>query len=92
MKKDFYLIKSAGRRTGIEVTLIGYETLHQKVVVEEGKTVTVNLQITISNNQLQEVTVTNSKSKFVFKSSEYVARMPLRNLENPRCTMWWDVP
>lgn len=68
----------------LEVSLIGYETLHQKVEVEENKTVTVNLQITISNSQLQEVTVTNSKSKFVFKSSEFVARMPLRNLENPQ--------
>jgi iron complex outermembrane receptor protein len=68
----------------LEVTLIGYETLRQKLVVEENKTVVVDLQITISNSQLQEVTVTNSKSKFVFKSSEYVARMPLRNLENPQ--------
>lgn len=68
----------------LEVTLVGYETLREKVVVEENKTVSVNLQITISNSQLQEVTVTNSKSKFVFKSSEYVARMPLRNLENPQ--------
>ncbi|MCH5720137.1 TonB-dependent siderophore receptor [Niabella hibiscisoli] len=28
--------------------------------------------------------VTNSKNKFVYKSSEYVARMPLKNLENPQ--------
>ncbi len=68
----------------LEVTLIGHEPLRQKVTVEDNKITTVNLQITISNSQLQEVIVTNSKSKFVFKSSEYVARMQLRNLENPQ--------
>jgi iron complex outermembrane receptor protein len=80
----FTIAKVPAGAQELEVTLIGYETLHQKVMVEENKTITVNLQITISNSQLQEVTVTNSKSKFVFKSSEYVARMPLRNLENPQ--------
>ncbi|SJZ45780.1 TonB-dependent receptor [Sediminibacterium ginsengisoli] len=74
---------SSGNRK-LEVTLVGYETLHQNVQVEDNKTVTVNLRISISNSELQEVTVTNSKSKFVYKSSDYVARMPLRNLENPQ--------
>lgn len=68
----------------VEVTLVGYETLRQKVQVDANRTTTIDLQITISNSQLQEVTVTNSKSKFVYKSSEHVARMPLRNLENPQ--------
>lgn len=73
----------AGARE-LEVSFTGYETLRQPVQVGENQTATVDLQITISNSQLQEVIVTNSKSKFVFKSSEYVARMPLRNLENPQ--------
>lgn len=68
----------------LEVSLVGYETLRQQVEIAENQTVNIDLQITISNSQLQEVTVTSSKSKFVFKSSEYVARMPLRNLENPQ--------
>ncbi len=68
----------------LEVSLVGYETLRQPVEIAENKTANIDLQITISNSQLQEVTVTSSKSKFVFKSSEYVARMPLRNLENPQ--------
>lgn len=73
----------AGSRE-LEVSLVGYETLRQPVEVVENQNTNVDLQITISNSQLQEVTVTSSKSKFVFKSSEYVARMPLRNLENPQ--------
>ncbi|MBO9562538.1 MAG: carboxypeptidase-like regulatory domain-containing protein, partial [Niastella sp.] len=80
----FNITKVPAGEQELEVTLIGYETLRQKVTVEDGKTTTVNLRITISNSQLQEVIVTNSKSKFVFKSSEYVARMQLRNLENPQ--------
>lgn len=68
----------------LEVSLTGYETLRQKVQVIADQTVSVELQVVISNSQLQEVTVTSSKSRFVYKSSEYVARMPLKNLENPQ--------
>lgn len=68
----------------LEVSLVGYETLRQSVEVSGNQTTNIDLQITLSNAQLQEVIVTSSKSKFVFKSSEYVARMPLRNLENPQ--------
>ncbi|ULT40907.1 TonB-dependent receptor [Niabella defluvii] len=68
----------------LEASFIGYETLRKPVAVTASQTLTADFQISISNSQLQEVIVTNSKSKFVYKSSEYVARMPLRNLENPQ--------
>lgn len=68
----------------LEVTLIGYETLVQEVVVEKNKTTAVALQLTLSNTQLQEVIITNAKNKFANKSSDQVARLPLKNLENPQ--------
>ncbi len=68
----------------LEASFIGYETLKKNVTVAANQTVIADFQITISNSQLQEVIVTNSKNKFVYKSSEYVARMPLKNLENPQ--------
>ncbi|MBO9594320.1 MAG: TonB-dependent receptor [Niabella sp.] len=68
----------------LEASFIGYETLKKTVTVVPNRTVVSDFQITISNSQLQEVIVTNSKNKFVYKSSEYVARMPLKNLENPQ--------
>ncbi len=68
----------------LEASFVGYETLKQSVTVAANQTTVADFQITISNSQLQEVIVTNSKNKFVYKSSEYVARMPLKNLENPQ--------
>lgn len=80
----FTLSKVPAGMQELEVSLTGYETLRQKVEVLTNQTVSVELQVVISNSQLQEVTVTSSKSRFVYKSSEYVARMPLKNLENPQ--------
>jgi iron complex outermembrane receptor protein len=68
----------------LEASFVGYETLRQSVTVAANQTTVADFQISISNSQLQEVIVTNSKNKFVYKSSEYVARMPLKNLENPQ--------
>lgn len=81
----FYTIaKIPAGNYNLEASFVGYETISQQVTVAASQTVVADFQIAISNSQLQEVIVTNSKSKFVYKSSEYVARMPLRNLENPQ--------
>lgn len=68
----------------IEVSLIGYETLQQQVNVDAGKTVNVSLQLQVSAKQLEDVTVTTAKSKLTNKESDYVAKLPLKNLENPQ--------
>ncbi len=68
----------------LEASFVGYENLKQPVHVTANQAAEANFQMTISNNELQDVIVTNSKNRFVYKSSEYVARMPLRNLENPQ--------
>jgi iron complex outermembrane recepter protein len=68
----------------LEVSLVGYETLHQEVVVNNNKTTAIALQLTLSNTELQAVIVTNAKNKFANKASDQVARLPLKNLENPQ--------
>ncbi|MCF3110637.1 TonB-dependent receptor [Niabella sp. CC-SYL272] len=68
----------------LEASFTGYETITRQVTVIANLPVIADFRITISNSQLQEVIVTSSKNKFVYKSSEYVARMPLKNLENPQ--------
>lgn len=68
----------------IEVTLVGYEPLVQEVTIEKNHITVVNLQLTISNQQLNEVIVVHAKNRFATKRTETVARMPLRNLENPQ--------
>lgn len=68
----------------LEISLIGYETLTRSVMVENNKASIVSLQLQLSNRQLQEVVVQSGTNKFAKKETEYVARLPLTNLENPQ--------
>jgi iron complex outermembrane receptor protein len=69
----------------VEVSLVGYQPLQQNVTVEANQTTTVSIKLQVSNRQLQDVIVVASKGvKFTADSSEYVARLPLKNLENPQ--------
>jgi len=67
----------------LQISLTGYETTEQEVVVAENETATISLQLKVSNKELHEVVV-NSKKSILSKKTDYVARMPLKNLENPQ--------
>ncbi|MBP4137100.1 TonB-dependent receptor [Flavobacterium geliluteum] len=67
----------------LQISLIGYETSEQEVVVVDNETTTINLQLKVSNKELNEVVISSRKS-IVSKKTDYVARMPLKNLENPQ--------
>lgn len=77
----FSLRNIAGGNYIIEVSLTGYETLREPVKVEAGKTAELNLQLKLSERQLQEVIVT-SNNKFKSTKSDYANKMPLSFLEN----------
>lgn len=66
----------------IEVSLVGYAPILKEVKVEEGKTVSVKLRLKISEKQLQEVVINDNRYKLIKKQSDYVAKIPLKNLEN----------
>jgi iron complex outermembrane receptor protein len=68
----------------LEISLVGYETQTQTVTVERNKTASINIQLQVSNTQLQEITITSNKNRFAAKETEQVARLPLKNLENPQ--------
>ncbi|WP_343588448.1 TonB-dependent receptor [Flavobacterium sp.] len=67
----------------LQVSLTGYETLETEITVTENETSTVNLQLKVSNKELKEVVISSPKS-IMSKKTDYVARMPLKNLENPQ--------
>ena len=67
----------------LQVSLTGYETLEQEVTVTENETASLNLQLKVSNKELQEVVI-NSRKSILSKKTDYVARMPISNLENPQ--------
>ncbi|MCD0466239.1 TonB-dependent receptor [Flavobacterium sp. ENC] len=77
---EFSKVK-AGSYT-LQVSLTGYETLEQKVNVTESETTTLNLQLNVSDKELKEVIINNDK--MISKKTDYVSRMPLKNLENPQ--------
>ena len=81
---QFAIYKVAPGTYDLEVSLIGYETLSQSVTIEKGNITAVSMQLTLSNSQLKEVIVTHSKNRYADKKSVQVARLPLRNLENPQ--------
>ncbi|MEO8535860.1 MAG: TonB-dependent siderophore receptor [Flavobacterium sp.] len=66
----------------LQVSLTGYETLEQEVTVTESETTTLNLQLKVSDKELKEVIINNDK--MISKKTDYVSRMPLKNLENPQ--------
>lgn len=68
----------------LEISLTGYETQTQTVVVTDKETIAVTIQLKVSEKQLETVTVTGGRRRFVRKSTDYVARMPLKNIENPQ--------
>lgn len=68
----------------LQVTLVGYGSKEESITVEEDKTVKTTVALSLSNEQLEEVVVNTGRSRFAKKESGYVARLPLKNLENPQ--------
>ncbi|MEP6804996.1 MAG: TonB-dependent receptor, partial [Flavobacterium sp.] len=67
----------------LQISLAGYETSEKEVTVEDNKIAIINVQLKVSNKELQEVVINNKKS-LLSKKTQYVARMPLKNIENPQ--------
>ncbi|PSL43815.1 iron complex outermembrane receptor protein [Chitinophaga niastensis] len=68
----------------LEVTLMGYKTVVEQVLVVASKTNTIKLKLDVSSKALKEVVVTGNHNKLIRTSSYDVAKMPLKNLENPQ--------
>ena len=81
----FHIKAPAGDYT-LVVTYVGAKAQLIPVTVKASQTVVVaDVIINISSNSLQEVNVSASKTnKFSRNKSEYVAKMPLKDLENPQ--------
>jgi iron complex outermembrane receptor protein len=66
-------------------SFVGLQTQTKQVTVIAGETITTNFVLTEGGKQLQEVYVKSAKhNKFLKKETEDVARLPIKNLENPQ--------
>lgn len=64
---------------------IGYQTRKQTITIEEGETLTIDVILSDSNLELQEIIVRSSKiNKFNRESTDYVAKLPIKDIENPQ--------
>ncbi|MFX1703644.1 TonB-dependent receptor [Chitinophaga sp. CC14] len=68
----------------LEISLTGYQAVVQEVTVEKGRSANVTIALSIPVKALQAVTITANKQRLTRISSEYVAKMPLKNIENPQ--------
>ena len=67
------------------VNILGYETLEIPAEIKAGETTTLNnIALKEDVKTLEQIIVTGNAPKFAQKESDYVARMPLKNLENPQ--------
>lgn len=85
-KNGSYILKGipAGNYN-ITARLVGLAPSFKQITVIANQTIEVSLTLNASNEQLKEVVVTGGKTnKFAVKESEFVAKMPLKNLENPQ--------
>lgn len=68
----------------LQVRLVGYSTKEETITVSENNTTQVTLSLEVSDTQLQEVEIATGRAKFGKKESDQIARLPIRNLENPQ--------
>jgi iron complex outermembrane receptor protein len=68
----------------IEISFIGYESIDQSITVDGSKPARLMLQLKVSEQQLDQVTVTSGYNKFNKKETDDIARLPLKNMENPQ--------
>lgn len=67
------------------VNLLGYAPIEREVEIEADQTVTLpDIFLNEDSRTLREVVVSGNVAKFMDKESDFVARMPLKNLENPQ--------
>lgn len=68
------------------VKQVGAKSIEQTIEIKlNERTVLTAIALNISNNDLQEVSISSGRiNKFTRKTSEYVTKLPLNNLENPQ--------
>lgn len=81
---DFEFGRLKANTYTLQVSLSGYETLEKQIIVTPNETTGLNLKLTVSNKQLKEVVITNTRGKAFPKQSNYVSKLPLKNIENPQ--------
>lgn len=68
----------------LKVSLVGMWVQQKRIEIQDAEPYVANFVLEKNEQQLQEVVVNSAYNKFSQKETDYVARMPLKNLENPQ--------
>ncbi|WP_293782857.1 TonB-dependent receptor [uncultured Pedobacter sp.] len=69
----------------LRVSGVGIQSIEKSVTITAGENKTVDFVISQNSNQLNEVNINKGKAnKYSAQKSDYVAKMPISNLENPQ--------
>lgn len=67
------------------VSAVGFETQSREITINSGESLTINVTLSNSSEELQGIVVSSSKiNKFTSEYSDYVAKLPVKNIENPQ--------
>lgn len=67
------------------VSGVGYKTQRKSITIESGETLTVNVILSSSNEELQEIVIEGNKiNKYSTQFSSYVSKLPIKNINNPQ--------
>lgn len=84
-EKGEYLLKNIKPGTyTLEISAVGIVPQEKYITLAEGQTLIEDFTINLTAQQLQDVMVSTQQNKFNKSSSADVAKMPLKNLENPQ--------
>lgn len=78
----YYRLKAPAGNYTLVVTATGLQTEERAVTLNKGEMVEISFSLTMRTSELENVTVNSGFNKFSRKESDYIARMPLKNLEN----------
>jgi len=68
----------------LEISLAGFAPTTQHVTVEARRATNLSIRLQVSEQQLQEVVVTGGINRLARRSSDDLAKMPMKNTENPQ--------
>ncbi len=76
VKPGTYVIRTSG---------VGLISSEKNITVSAGEILNINFTLKENADQLKEVNISsNKRNKYATKESNYVAKLPLKNLENPQ--------
>ncbi|BAV06911.1 iron complex outermembrane recepter protein [Filimonas lacunae] len=68
----------------LEVLYLGYAPVTEHIEVHPHHVAAVTVKLSVTQQQLTEVTITTGFNRFNKKETDDVARLPLKNMENPQ--------